>query len=223
MPEVLFGLPVIILMFIWHPNTKWVWPVLVNVAMKLTRRNTLIGLGAAAAGAGAIGGTGAFSSVTAERTVNVQTTGDGSAALSLEPTGSENASEYVTAPSDGTIQLDLDGTSDDSASSSGLNQNARSKIHNLVKITNNGSQEISTLTLEITDDSETDLSGVFEFTKGSNGGTNIGNNADLTGGSGLSVGSDVVFGLVVDLLDNNNNVSELPSGTNYTLTITAET
>ena len=191
--------------------------------MRLTRRNALIGLGTVAAGAGVIGGTGAFTSVTAERTVNVQTTGDGSAALSLEPTESDNASEYVTAPSDGTTQLDLDGTSDDSASSSGLNQNARTKINNLVKITNNGSQDISTLNLEITDDSGTDLSGVFEFTKGSDGGTNIGNNADLTGGSGLDVGNSVVFGLVVDLLDNNNDVSKLPSGTTYTLNITAKT
>ena len=191
--------------------------------MRLTRRNALIGLGTVAAGAGVIGGTGAFTSVTAERTVNVQTTGDGSAALSLAPTGSDNANEYVTAPDDGTIQLDLDGTSDDSVSSSGLNQNARTKINNLVKITNNGSQDISTLNLEITDNSDTNLTGVFEFTKGPDGGKNIGNNANLKDGSGLGVGNSVVFGLVVDLLDNNNDVSKLPSDTTYTLIITANT
>ena len=190
--------------------------------MRLTRRNALIGLGTVAAGAGVIGGTGAFSSVTANRTVNVETAGDADAALSLEPTDSSNANEYVTAD-DGTIQLDLDGTSDNSADSSGLNQNAKTTIDDLVKITNNGSQDISEINLEITDDSSTDLSGVFEFTKGPDGSTNVGNNADITGGNGLSVGSSVVFGLVIDLLDNNNDVSELPSSTDYTLIITANT
>jgi hypothetical protein len=191
--------------------------------MRLTRRNALIGLGTVAAGAGVIGGTGAFTSVTANRTVNVQTAGDASAALTLEPTDSSNASEYVTAPNNGTIQLDLNGTSDNSASSSGLNQNAKTTIDDLVKITNNGSQDITTLNLEITDDSGTDLSGVFAFTKGPNGNTNVGNNADITGGNGLSVGSSVVFGLIINLLNNNNDVSELPSDTTYTLVITANT
>jgi hypothetical protein len=191
--------------------------------MRLTRRNALIGLGTVAAGAGVVGGSGAFTSVTANRTVNVQTAGDGSAALTLEPTDSSNASEYVTAPSDGTIQLDLDGTSDNSASSSGLNQNAKTTINDLVKITNNGSQAITTLNLEITDDSDTNLKGVFEFTKGPDGNTNVGNNADITDSNGLSVGSNVVFGLIVNLLNNNNDVSKLPSGANYTLIITAST
>ena len=191
--------------------------------MRLTRRNALIGLGTVAAGAGVIGGTGAFTSVTANRTVNVETAGDADAALSLEPTDSSNANEYVTAPNDGTIQLDLDGTSDDSADSSGLNQNAKTTIDDLVKITNNGSQDISEINLEITDDSSTDLSGVFEFTKGPDGSTNVGNNADITGGSGLSVGDSIVFGLIINLLNNNNDVSKLPSGTTYTLIITANT
>jgi hypothetical protein len=192
--------------------------------MRLTRRNALIGLGTVAAGAGVIGGTGAFTSVEAERTVNISTAGDGSAALTLEGTGSSNANEYVSTSS-GTIQLDLDGTS--SGSTSGLNKNAKTTIDNLVKITNNGSQHLTKLNVEITNDSGNTISGIFKFTKGSDGGTTLGNNVDLTQGSGLSSGSSVVFGLIIDLLGNNagNNgdpVSDLPSG-GYTLNITANT
>jgi len=47
-----------------------------NVTMKLTRRNTLIGLGTVAAGAGVVGGTGAFTTASAERSIEVSTTGD---------------------------------------------------------------------------------------------------------------------------------------------------
>ena len=49
----------------------------------MNRRNVLIGLGAVAAGGGAALGTGAFSSVEAERTVNVGVNGDASAAVEL--------------------------------------------------------------------------------------------------------------------------------------------
>jgi hypothetical protein len=69
--------------------------------MRLTRRNALIGLGTVAAGAGVIGGSGAFTSVEADRSMNVETTGDDSAALGLIPAGSNdgsttpNASDYV--------------------------------------------------------------------------------------------------------------------------------
>ena len=184
--------------------------------MRLTRRNALIGLGTIAAGAGVVGGSGAFTSVTAERTVNVQTTGDGSAALALESTGSTNANKYVST-SGGTIQLDLDATS------SGLNKNAKTTIDNLVKITNNGSQDLTELIVEITNDAGNDISGIFKFTKGATSGeTSLGNNVDLTDGSGLSSGSSVVFGLIINLLNNSAGKSDLPSG-GYTLNITAKT
>jgi len=188
--------------------------------MKLTRRNALIGMGTVAAGAGVIGGTGAFSSVEAERTVSVQTTGDGSAALTLAATDTNNGNEYVST-SGGQIQLDLDGTSSGNGSS-GLNKNAKTTIDNLVKITNNGSQELTSLNVEITNDAGNDISGIFTFTKGSDGGTELGNNVDLTNGNGLGTGSSVVFGLIINLLNNNAGVSEMPSG-GYTLNITANT
>ncbi len=51
--------------------------------MALTRRNTIVGLGALAAGAGVIGGTGAFTAVEAEREVNLQAAGDSGALIAM--------------------------------------------------------------------------------------------------------------------------------------------
>jgi hypothetical protein len=51
--------------------------------MRLTRRNALIGLGTVAAGAGVIGGTGAFTSVNADREVSVSSTGDAGANVQI--------------------------------------------------------------------------------------------------------------------------------------------
>jgi len=187
--------------------------------MKLTRRNALIGMGTVAAGAGVIGGSGAFTSVEADRTVNISTTGDGSAALALAAApDSDNATEYVST-SNGQIQLDLDGTS---AGASGINQNAKTTIDNLVQITNNGSQALTSLNVEITNSGDNNISGIFTFTKGSDGDTTLGNNVDLTESNGLGSGSSVVFGLIINLLNNNAGVSEMPSG-GYTLNITANT
>lgn len=84
--------------------------------MKLTRRNTLVGLGAVVAGSGALVGSGAFSSVEADRTVTINTAGDGQALLQLDvedsysgitdgsPTGTQGES---------IIELTLDDINDD--------------------------------------------------------------------------------------------------------------
>lgn len=56
--------------------------------MKLTRRNALIGLGSLVAGSGALVGTGAFSSVEADRTVNISTSGDSAALAQFSVSGS---------------------------------------------------------------------------------------------------------------------------------------
>ncbi|MEF8908097.1 MAG: hypothetical protein V5A13_09570, partial [Haloarculaceae archaeon] len=55
--------------------------------MKLTRRNALIGLGSLVAGSGALVGTGAFSSVQADRTVNISTSGDSAALVKFSVSG----------------------------------------------------------------------------------------------------------------------------------------
>ena len=208
--------------------------------MKLTRRNALIGMGTVAAGAGVIGGTGAFTSVQADRTVSVQTTADSSAALQLIPAESDgsttpNAADYVDNGDDGddTITINLNSTDE---GASGLNQNARTVLENLVSVLNNGTQAVTSLTLELTSDSDaiTD-NDTFAFTASddstdipNDSKDEIPNNSDILSSSYLDtdigVGSGSVdFGLIVDLIDGGTSNNDLPDSASYTLTITAET
>jgi len=198
--------------------------------MKLTRRNALIGMGTVAAGAGVIGGTGAFSSVQANRTVSVQTAGDSSAALELIPVPSSNNSGYVD--SGDQIAINLDDVSAD-----GFNQNAKTELHNLIRVTNNGTQTVQSLELEF---DLTDISFAngdpFRFTvseaddsPGDDTVETVSNGADILTGNNsipdsLDTTEDVDFGLVIDLIGNGDADNALPTQTDgYTLTITAET
>lgn len=98
------------------------------------RRNVLIGLGSVIAGGGALLGTGAFTTVTAERTVSVETAGDADALLQItanEDYG-EDVGEYVSTTDDGTIQLTFDK----------VNRNAVTRFDELLQVGNQGTQEI---------------------------------------------------------------------------------
>jgi len=208
--------------------------------MRLTRRNALIGLGTVAAGAGVIGGTGAFTSVEAERSVSVQTTGDASAALTLEQAPGDidnndptaNAAEYVTTTSDDLITIDI--SSGANSQADGINKNARTTLENLITITNNGTQTVNDLILEFPSDGnptgDINISDTFHFTTN---GTELQNNSDVLEeydsnplDDGLGVGETVTFGIVIDLIDGGDNPggnnSDLPD-TEYTLSITANT
>jgi hypothetical protein len=163
--------------------------------------------------------------VEAERTVNVSTEGDADAALSLEPAGTENSGDYVTTPNN-QIQLDLSGTQGDSADSSGLNQDAITKIASLITVTNNGSQDLSGLKLDLETDSDNiDESAAFGFTT-DNGSNEFDNDKDVTDGDGLSVGETLTFGVIVDLINPDSTTfdpNKLPSDVAYTLEIIANT
>lgn len=63
--------------------------------MRMNRRNVLVGLGGIVASGGALLGTGAFSTVTADRTVTVETSGDASARVAFEAT-----SDYASITND---------------------------------------------------------------------------------------------------------------------------
>ena len=190
------------------------------------RRNVLIGLGGLVAAGGAALGTGAFTTVTAERTVSIETAGDASAFLTLEPASGDNG-EFVDDNGD-TIEINLDGSAAGNATTNngtGLNLNAKTTFENLVRVTNNGTQQVTSLTLSLTD-SNGDLDDeTFKFTTSDSHVT-----SPVTNGGSivdtLSTGSSVTFGLIVNLLtDDNSNVTDgdLPGSGPYTLTITADT
>ncbi|SET05431.1 hypothetical protein SAMN04488694_103214 [Natrinema hispanicum] len=103
----------------------------------MNRRSVLVGLGTIVAGGGAALGTGAFTTVEADRTVSVSTSGDGSAFLSIS-----GNSEYVTdGDNDTTNEFVIDLGSHGSQQGSGFNENAKTVLNDVLTITNQGSSD----------------------------------------------------------------------------------
>jgi len=96
----------------------------------MNRRKFLIGAGSLAAGSAAAMGTGAFTSVQANRSVSVTTANDGSAKLAFDQTNSTNSS-YVT-QSDGEVSINA----------TDLNVDGTTQINDLFHVRNNGTQPV---------------------------------------------------------------------------------
>jgi len=105
----------------------------------MNRRKFLIGAGSLAAGSAAAMGTGAFTSVQAERDLTVEAVGDSSAFLAMEPYDGPNG-QYASIGQNGEVAIDF--TSNDKASGTGLNNSADTNIENVLNITNNGTQSV---------------------------------------------------------------------------------
>ena len=203
----------------------------------MNRRNVLVGLGGLVAGGGALIGTGAFDTVEAERTVTVETAGDADAFLGLEPARNAlglGGDDFVE-QTDGTVEISIgDGEND------GLNQNARTVFNHLVLVSNQGTQDVDSITLEFTDfpdegaDAINDIDNTFNFPVSDTDGDNITDGPETIGTDSpvnildtgstpatLTPGNAVVFGLEIDLLVGGNDDNDLPDGGEYTLTIEA--
>lgn len=100
----------------------------------MERRKFLVGLGGTAIGASAIVGSGAFSSVSAERNVSVQTTGDRGALLSFEANKEYEGDQenYVFEGEDGTINFTFNN----------INREAKTTFEDLFIVKNNGTQSV---------------------------------------------------------------------------------
>ena len=143
------------------------------------KRRTLLGLGATLGGAAMIG-TNAFSSVRAERSIEVEVVGDQNALLALEPCDTEDededdevgssdetgndgseeapkASEFVYETSDGTIVIDLTAIEDDEEderegiTGDGITRDSLWRFPNAFRITNQGTQNVA-VDLKLEDD-----------------------------------------------------------------------
>lgn len=113
----------------------------------MNRRNVLVGLGTIVAGGGAALGTGAFSTVTADRTIEVSTTDDANAYLKI--TKGDGAGDYVT-DDDGEIEIDFGYDSE----TEGLNENALTRFDNLIKISKNRRDNSDDIHVSITSDND---------------------------------------------------------------------
>jgi hypothetical protein len=105
----------------------------------MNRRKFLAMLGTAAAGTSAAVGTGAFTSVSADRSVSVQVADDADAFLAMTPSNGPNG-DYASS-NDGELVVQLNG-SDGTPSGSGVNDDAVTKIKDVFRMRNQGTQRI---------------------------------------------------------------------------------
>lgn len=105
----------------------------------MERRRFLIGTGALASGSAGAIGTGAFSSVEADRAVSVAVTNDADAYLGLSPNDTLNADRYVDSDG-GTIEVSIGASG---SSGTGVNQDAVTEFDRLFAVTNQGTQAIA--------------------------------------------------------------------------------
>ena len=103
----------------------------------MQRRKFIASIGSVAAGAAAVTGTSAFSSVEADRDVSVNVEGDSKAYLQIEPT---SGATFAEDKDNGLIKFDFDSNSD--ASGNGLNANADTGFGPEFIITNEGTDSV---------------------------------------------------------------------------------
>jgi len=151
----------------------------------MNRRKVLTALGGITIGGGALLGTGAFSSVSAERTVNVQTSGDSSAVVQFSVSGG------IAGPGNDTIEF----------SRSDINTKAVTEFTDALEITIPSGTNGTTYDVELKDGGGADIhhtgsAGADETTNGSSfqlvGGDNSPLKFDTTGDSDDSKSLDVV-------------------------------
>ena len=155
-------------------------------------------VGSIGAGAGAIFGSGAFTSVSAERTVNLTVEGDTSAKLALSP---NNGSQLVETDSTDNPVIQF--------TDQNINDEAYTVYDKSLQITNNASEEVAVYIDESSpsavgselhffrdDGSKTYIDGYSSYTNGADDLVGSGNGITLTSGS---PGETATVDIVIDL------------------------
>lgn len=166
----------------------------------MNRKQTLALLTAALLVTSAVAGTGAFSSISADRDVSVTVTNDANAFLGLEPAEGTNG-VYAT-EQNGQLQLRFDGTG---TNAEGLNPNATTSFDDVFTVSNHGTQRVA-----VTIKDETN--GV-EFSAPTEDGT-----ARLDGEDAVGVSLDPGDTVPVSVLIDSENASTIESLDSVTIT-----
>jgi len=180
----------------------------------MQRRNLLIGMGSLTVGGAAAVGTGAFTSVEADRTVNVAVADDANAYLGLDDIDSSPNSQYINTDNE-QIVLNLDSTDNGGR---GFNADAETRIDDLIRVSNQGTQTINVwVTLDDGNGSDTDTfdDDTLYFYPGDATDTALNNGQGDNDGDnvlGLTPGESADLGAFVDLGDV-SSASESPTAT----------
>lgn len=113
----------------------------------MKRRTVLLGIGAATAGSATLFGTGAFTSVSANRDVAVDVADDSDAFLQIQPatdgSGNELPNAQYAQETNGTVELNFtDGNNSISGGGGGFNADAETGVSEVFEVRNQGTQEV---------------------------------------------------------------------------------
>jgi hypothetical protein len=187
----------------------------------MERRKFVLGVGALAAGGAAAVGSGAFTSVQAERDITVDTANDANAYVGIAPYNGPNG-QYASVNNDGTVSLDF--TSNDNDSDTGLNAQAKVNIENVLQITNNGTDPVY-VTVKIEDvDGNTgrDVAELLEFGISGDDDVDFARTAGSYDGDKLPVGASAGMGFFFNFAGPDSNFGDIV-GEIEKLTIVAAT
>jgi hypothetical protein len=191
----------------------------------MQRRKMLAALGSVAVGGATAVSTGAFTSVQADRSVEVEVAGDSDAFLSINSVSNSGNSQYVE-KSGGAVSLDFSADDGDGSSvaggGAGFNSNATTRINDLLVVENRGTQEVG-FYVDITDAGAGEDFVTIEATSSGSGGPSS-DNVAYDGGDNdttvepvtLGTGEKVVLNLIVDA------AGQSPNSFNGTITFVAD-
>lgn len=184
----------------------------------MNRRRFIATAGAMVTSTGALLGTGAFSTVSAERSFSVSTADDDSALLAIEVGDGTEASEIVdNSSTNGTVTVSLEN----------INRDAFTAFDGLIKITNTSGTTneiaVTSLTFRAEDGSGNAIESVLKvYSTGENNDTNpidgdfdingLDNKLttdDFDGDDELTPGETVEVGILIDTLSSNNDADDI--------------
>ncbi|WP_336337433.1 TafE family fimbrial adapter protein [Haloarcula brevis] len=186
----------------------------------MNRRGFLLGIGAASVGTGAVFGSGAFTSIEADRNVDLNVTGDAGSAQVGFDAGSGATGIVGTDSNESVDIIEFEETD--------LNERAETTFENALEVDNNSASKVALYV----DDSTTGIgddptnSEVLDFREGAAGVSIVGAAQAITldpdGGSSDDGYSDAVeIDIVVDLRDDGVDGSTLSSITDVTFVVEA--
>lgn len=146
--------------------------------MRMNRRNVLVGLGTIVAGGGAALGTGAFSSVKADRTVTVNTAGDSGSLIALNPAGDgAPADSGVVQLVDGLLTINFGAVANNSE---GVNLDALTTVGGVTRDSDGNPSSVDANALTVTNNSSQPVVIEFAITfDSSHGGLTTGSEHDI--------------------------------------------
>jgi len=170
--------------------------------MRLNRRSVLLGLGTISATVGGAFGSGAFSSVEATRTVNIETSDDSNALLSFEANNPSTTDSGTPEDNNNIISTetpDGSGASVIKLEQTDLNKKATTTFSDALKVSNDGGKNVGVSVNPDASDDPNDLIGDVLDIQDTNGNSIVDGGTKGGNAVNLDAGGDINLTIVIDL------------------------